>query len=123
LTIIDNAGDSPQTIALSGTGILGKLTATPGTLNFGKVPMNTTSDAKTVTLKNTTGSTFTISSITNTNPDFVPSQNCVAALGAAACAVSVTYTPSVASKEADTLTITDVPDGITKTVNLSGTGD
>jgi subtilase family serine protease len=123
LTITSNAGTSPQAIAVTGVGILGKLTATPGSLNFGKVALSTASAAKTVTLKNTTGSTFTISSITNTNPDFVPSQNCVAALGAAACAVSVTYTPSVASKEADTLTITDVPDGITKTVNLSGTGD
>ena len=76
-----------------------------------------------MTLKNTTGSTFTISSITNANADFVPSQNCVGTLGTTTCAVSVTYTPSVTSKETDTLTITDVPDGITKTVNLSGTGE
>jgi len=123
LTITSNAGTSPQAVAVTGVGILGKLTATPGSLNFGKVALSTASAAKTVTLKDTTGSTFTISSITNTNPDFVPSQNCVGTLGAAACAVSVTYTPSVASKETDTLTITDLPDGITKTVNLSGTGE
>jgi hypothetical protein len=123
LTIIDNAGDSPQTIALSGTGILGKLTATPGTLKFGKVPMNTTSDAKTVTLKNTTGSTFTVSSITNANTEFVASQNCVGPLGATDCSVSVTYTPTVAARATDTLTINDIPDGITRTVNLIGAGE
>lgn len=122
LTISSNAGSSPQAIAATGAGILGKLTATPGSLNFGKVPLTTTSAAKTVMLTNRTASTFTISSITNANTDFVASQNCVAPLGATTCAVSVTYTPSVTTKETDTLTILDVPDGITKTVNLIGTG-
>jgi hypothetical protein len=37
--------------------------------------------------------------------------------------VSVTYTPTVTTKATDTLTITDVPDEITKTVNLIGTGE
>ena len=59
LTITSNAGTSPQAVAVTGVGILGKLTATPGSLNFGKVALSTASAAKTVTLKNTTGSTFT----------------------------------------------------------------
>jgi hypothetical protein len=123
LTIRDNVPGGSQTIAVSGAGIQGRLTVSPGTLNFGKVPLNTTSAAKTVTLRNRTASTFTISSITNGNAAFAASQNCVGTLGTTTCAVSVTYTPTSTTKATDTLTITDVPDGITKTVNLIGTGE
>jgi len=123
VTMIDNAGGSPQTVALTGAGILGTLTATPRTLNFGKVPMSTTSAAKTVTLKNKTASTFTISGITNSDPAFVTSQNCVGPLGTTDCSLSVTFTPTATTKVTDTLTITDIPDRITKTVNLIGTGE
>jgi uncharacterized repeat protein (TIGR03803 family) len=125
LTIRDNVPGGSQTIAVSGTGIQGRLTASPGTLNFGKVPLNTTSAAKTVTLRNrTAASTFTISNISHGNAAFAASQNCVGTLaGSTTCAVSVTYTPTVTTKATDTLTITDVPDEITKTVNLIGTGE
>lgn len=122
LTITSNAGTSPQTIATTGTGILGKMTVTPGALNFGKVALSTPSIVKAVTLKNSTGSTFTIASIANANPDFVASQNCVTTLGATSCVASVTFTPSTPSRETDVLTITDALDGIVKTVNLIGTG-
>ena len=75
-----------------------------------------------MTLRNPTASTFTISSVSNGNPAFVASQNCVGPLGTTTCAVSVTYTPTITTKVTDTLTITDEPDGITRTVNLIGTG-
>ena len=52
----------------------------------------------------------------------MPSQNCVGMLGATDCSVSVTYTPSATIKVTGTLTIDDVPDGIIKTVKLTGTG-
>ena len=114
MTINDNVPGGIQTIGLSGAGIQGRLVASPGTLNFGKVPLNTTSAVKAVTLRSRSGSTFTISTITNGNPAFVASQNCVGTLpGAASCGVSVTYTPTVTTKVTDILTITDQPDGIT----------
>jgi len=122
LTIRDNVPGGSQTVGVSGAGIQGRLTATPGTLNFGKVPLNTTSAAKNVTLRNRTASTFTISSISHGDPAFVASQNCVGPLGTTTCAVTVTYAPTVTTKVTDTLTITDEPDGITRTVNLIGTG-
>jgi len=122
LTITDNAGGS-QTVTLTGAGIQGRMTAAPGTLNFGKVSINTASAAKTVTLRNRTASTFTISNISDGDPDFVASQNCVGPLGTTTCSVSVTYTPTVTTRVTDTLTITDAPDGIIKTVNLIGSGE
>ncbi len=122
LTINDNVPGGPQTIPLSGAGIQGSLIARPGTLNYGKAPLNTTSATRTVTLRNRTASTFTITSISSGNPAFVASQNCLGPLGTATCAISVTYTPTVTARVTDTLTITDAPDGITRTVNLIGTG-
>jgi uncharacterized repeat protein (TIGR03803 family) len=122
LTIYDNVPGGAQTIALSGAGIQGKLTASPGTLNCGKVQLDTTSATRTVTLRNRTASTFTISSISNDNTAFAASQNCVGSLGTTPCAISVTYTPTTTSKVTDTLTITDAPDEIIRTVNLIGTG-
>jgi hypothetical protein len=122
LTIYDNVPGGVQTIALSGAGIQGRLTASPGTLNCGTVPLDTTSATRTVTLRNRTASTFTISSISNGNPAFVASQNCLGALVSTPCAISVTYTPTTAAKVTDTLTVTDAPDGIIRTVNLIGSG-
>lgn len=122
LTVSDNIAGSPQTVALTGSGIQGALIRSPGTLNFGQVTVGALSAVKTVKLTNHTASTFTISSITNTNPAFVASQNCIGTLGTTSCSVSVSYTPSVTGKVTDTLTISDAPDGITKTVNLIGTG-
>jgi uncharacterized repeat protein (TIGR03803 family) len=122
LTIYDNVPGGAQTIALSGAGIQGRLTASPGTLNCGTVPLDTTSATRTVTLRNRTASTFTISSISNGNPAFVASQNCLGALVSTPCAISVTYTPTTAAKVTDTLTVTDAPDGIIRTVNLIGSG-
>ena len=122
LTINDNVPGGPQTIALSGAGIQGSLIARPGTLNCGKAPLNTTSATRTVTLRNRTASTFTITSISSGNPAFAASQNCLGPLGTATCAISVTYTPTVTARVTDTLTITDARDGITRTVDLIGTG-
>jgi hypothetical protein len=122
LVITDNAGNAPQTVALTGAGTQGKMYTTPTTLHFGNVDVNT-SLSKTVTLKNRSASTFTISSISNANPAFVPSQNCLGTIpGKGNCSITVTYTPTVAGLTTDTLQIVDTPDGITKSVSLIGTG-
>jgi outer membrane protein assembly factor BamB len=124
LTVTDNVPGGSKEIGLRGAGILGRLTATPAKLNFGKVPVNAASTSKTVTLRNGTSSTFTISSVSNANPSFVASQNCVGLLaGLATCSINVTFTPTTTTKTTDTLTITDVLDNITRTVNLIGSGD
>ncbi|MGO9265013.1 MAG: choice-of-anchor D domain-containing protein [Candidatus Binataceae bacterium] len=122
LVITDNAGNAPQTVALTGAGTQGKMYTTPTTLHFGNVDVNT-SLSKTVTLKNRSASTFTISSISNANPVFVPSQNCLGTIpGKGNCSITVTYTPTGAGLATDTLQIVDTPDGITKSVSLIGTG-
>jgi hypothetical protein len=122
ITITSNAGTSPQGVSATGNGMLGSLKVSPGSLNFGKVPLNTTSAVKSVTLQNGSGATFTITSIANGNPVFSVSQSCVGPLGSGGCVVGVSFTPASTTRTTDTLTITDAPDGLAKTVNLSGAG-
>jgi hypothetical protein len=122
LVITDNAGNTPQTIALTGTGTQGKLLATSA-LRFGKVTVGA-SATKTATIRNQSASTFTISSISNANPVFVPSQNCLGPIpGKGTCSITVTLTPTAPGLTTDTLVITDSLDGITKNVSLTGTGE
>jgi hypothetical protein len=60
LAIADSAPDSPQTVALSGTGSL-PLSISPPTLSFGTVNVGTTSATKTVSLTNNQSSTLNFS--------------------------------------------------------------
>jgi hypothetical protein len=60
LAIIDSAPDSPQTVALSGTGEL-PYTFSPTTLAFGSVAVGTTSAAKIVALTNNDSTTQGVS--------------------------------------------------------------
>jgi len=57
LAISDSAPDSPQTVALSGTGSL-PLTISPATLSFGTVTVGHSSTAKTVSLTNNESTTL-----------------------------------------------------------------
>jgi subtilase family serine protease len=123
LTINDDADDSPQTIALTGTGIQGKLILTPASVSFSNIPVGMTSTPKIVKLENKTGSTFTIASISNPDSRFVVSAGCVGPLAAnSTCQASVTYTPTATAKVTDTIMIADDALGSPQQVALSGTG-
>ncbi len=114
LTITDNAGGSPRSIALTGTGTTAPLpTATllPAKLSFGNQTINTTSAAQLVTLKNTSASAaLNISSITiggTNSADFSKATStCVATLAAgASCTISVTFKPTVAALRTASLNV------------------
>jgi hypothetical protein len=124
LTIMDNAGGSPHTVPLTGTGIGAPAVGlVPANLAFGNQAQNTTSAAKTVTLTNTGTAVLTITSIAASG-DFAVSNNpCGASLAAGAnCIISVTFTPTALGARAGNLTITDNAVGSPHTVPLTGTG-
>src|SRR5439155_8088362 len=58
ITIVDSASSSPQTVPLSGTGVV-NLSLSAGNVNFGNQTVGTTSVIKTVSLTN--GSSIAIS--------------------------------------------------------------
>jgi len=126
LSVNDNAVGSPQTVGLSGTGIV-PLTVSPKTLSYGNQGISSTSTAKKVTLTNNTGAVVTISSmaISGTDPDdFTQSATtCGKTLALQkSCTISVTFTPAALGARSAMFTLTDSAVNSPQTVALSGTG-
>jgi hypothetical protein len=131
LAITDNAGGSPQTVSLTGTGVAPASTVnlSPSSLTFGQVGVGLTSVAQSVTLSNTGTGVLSISSITigNVNPPygtpFAQTNNCGSSVAAGAnCTISVTSTPPETGLYSASLLITDNAYASPQTVGLSGTG-
>lgn len=123
LTTMDDATNSPQTVALTGTGVQ-PVTLSPSSLPFGNQGIASPSAAKTVTFRNNDDQPVTFAGVTTTAADFVATATtCGASIAAhSSCTVSVTYTPLVAGEESATLTITDNASNNSQLVSLSGKG-
>jgi len=120
LSVTDNASGSPQTVALSGSGIAVGLS--PASLIFANQLVGTTSPAQTVTLSNPGSAPLKISSIATTG-DYMQTNNCGGGLGAgASCSIKVSFKPTAAGTRTGTLSVTDDASGSPQTVALSGSG-
>jgi sugar lactone lactonase YvrE len=128
LTITDNAAGSPQSVALTGTGITPPtVSLSAASLAFGNVTVNTESVYQAVTLTNTSASPLTISSValtgTNKAQFLISSNYCSATLAAGAnCIIHLHFDPKVSGAVSAALTITDNATGAPQSVALSGTG-
>jgi hypothetical protein len=121
LTITDDASTSPQTAALSGTGVV-NLTPAPASLTFGSVALANTSSPQTVTLTNNSTLAIAISNIGVTG-DFAQSNTCGSNLAASSsCAINVTFAPAATGTRTGALTVTDGATNSPQTVSLTGTG-
>jgi len=119
LNITDSAANSPQQVALSGTGSL-IVTLLPSNLNFGSQGLGSTSQPQPVTLG--TNGTLIINSIF-ANPPFAQTNNCGNGLPAGgSCTINVTFSPQVLGPQNGVLTVTDDATGSPQTVGLAGTG-
>ena len=114
---------SPQTIALSGTGIAPpSVSLLPSTLTFATQLVGTTSSAQTATLRNTGTQTVNISSIAVPAP-FQQTNNCPAALlASASCQIQVAFAPTVGGILTGKLSVTDNAAHSPQKVALTGTG-
>jgi hypothetical protein len=126
--VADNAAGSPQSVPLSGTGVLTpKVTLSPLSLAFGNQAQGNASAAKTVTLTNSGNLILHLSSITlaGTNPmEFVETTTCGAtvAAGGGTCTISVKFQPSTAGAKSAIVNIADDAAGSPQKITLSGTG-
>jgi probable HAF family extracellular repeat protein len=115
-------------VPLGKTAVTSAPTATlsPTSLTFSAQAIDTTSAAKTVTLKNTGTSSLTISSIaiTGTNAgDFAQTHTCGSSLAAgASCKISVKFKPTASATRMADLSVTDNAAGSPQHVPLSGIG-
>jgi parallel beta-helix repeat protein len=124
LTINGTNGVS-LSVGLNGTGtpIPTVILSTSVTnLVFPVQAVGTQSSAQSVVLSNTGVGTASISSITLNGP-FVQTNNCGSALQAgSSCTINVVFSPSASGSASSVLVIQDSADGLTSSVNLSGTG-
>ena len=126
LTITDSAQGSPQTVALSGTGVAPTLGIAPAKLTFPETLAGHSSQPLTVTLTATQGPVH-LQSITT--PDlpaaFTQTNNCPVPGTLetfSSCAISVTFTPNAIAEQGQLL-ITDNASGSPQTVILLGIGE
>jgi hypothetical protein len=122
LTITDLAGNSPQTVALSGTGVSPAASLSPTTLSFPAQTVSIASSPETITLNNGGNGALT-PLLLNTTGDFAQTNTCAGSVApGASCTISVTFTPTATGNRTGTLTLTDNAANSPQTVTLSGTG-
>jgi P pilus assembly chaperone PapD len=123
IAITSNASDPHLTIGLSGTGVLGRLSATPASASFGDVITGDNS-SKTLRLSNTGSSSLTISRVSVSGKGFSLSKVATPFKLAARQSVSLEahFAPETAGEATGSIAITSNASDRSLTIGLSGTG-
>jgi hypothetical protein len=122
VTLTDNAANSPQSVSLTGTGIV-PVTLSATSLGFGMVLVGNSSTAPAVTLTNQMSSALTGITVAITGTGYTQTNTCGTALASGGqCKIMVTFTPTVVGAEAGTVTITDSAANSPQTISLTATG-
>jgi len=125
LRVTDDAGNSPQTISLKGTGI-NPVSFAPGVVNFQVTTVGTSSNPINTILTNRESIPLHITgiSITGLNAgDFSQTNNCPASVvSGGTCTITLTFTPTATGARTGNVRVVD--DAITspQLVKLTGTG-
>ena len=134
LTIGDNAPDTPETVALSGSGLGGGggtagATVSPGSIAFGDDVVGNKTDARAVTLVNTGTAPLVISTVHLNGPDaadFSQGTECPVSPDylppGGSCTTYVAFTPDSTGPKSATLAFGDNAPDSPQTVSLSGSG-
>jgi hypothetical protein len=123
LDVTDNAGNSPQTISLSGTAIA-PVTLSTTSLSFGTVLVDASVTAPAVTLTNNQAVALTSINVTVTGTSFSQTNTCGTSIAAdAQCTISVTFAPKTSGALTGTVSITDSASNSPQTISLKGSGE
>jgi hypothetical protein len=122
INVADNASNSPQTVSLTGTGVLPTATFSTPSLTFPVQVVYTTSSPQTVTLNNTGLGILEITSLVATG-NFTETNTCGSTVApGGSCTITVTFSPQNKGTLTGAVTITDNAPGSPQSVSLSGTG-
>jgi hypothetical protein len=122
LTFADNAANNPQTVTLSGTGVL-PATLAPASATYAAQKVGTTSKPKTFTLTNNQNVTLNSIAISTTGDFAVSATTCATSLAAKKkCSISVTFTPTGTGTRTGQLSVSDSASNSPQTSSLTGTG-
>ncbi len=123
ISVSSNAPGSPATIALSGTGVQGKLNASSTSVSFGSVAVGS-SGLQSMTLTNSGTASITISSASTSGTGFaIAGLSTPMTLSAGqSVGFSVSFTPSSAGNASGSVSIASNTPGSPMAIALSGTG-
>jgi len=126
ITITDNAGNSPQTIELGGTGVEPPILLSATSLSFGSVFVGSSSGSQSVTLTNPGTAPLSVTSIAVTGTDassFVFANTCGTSVAAGtSCTIHGHFAPAAGGALTASITITDNASTSPQAIALSGTG-
>jgi hypothetical protein len=128
ITITDNAAASPQSIALTGTGVgTPAMSLSATTVAFGTEAINTESAAQVVTLTNTGTGSLSISGIALTGANasqfiYGTTTSCTTIAVNGTCTFRVRFNPTVTGAASAAITITDNAAVSPQSIALTGTG-
>ncbi len=126
LYILDNASNSPQSVALTGIGGSSSVKLSAASLSFSPELTGTASSAQTITLSNagTAALSFTGITLAGANAgDFAETNTCGSSVAVgASCSIGVTFTPSATGARTATLSLADNAPDSPQTIALSGAG-
>jgi hypothetical protein len=121
LAVTDDAGNTPQTVSVTGTGVVA-VTLSATNLNFSNVVIGTSSSAPAVTLTNNQTVALTGINITTAAP-FTQVNTCGTSIAAGArCKITATFSPAVTGTQTGTVTITHSANNSPQTITVKGTG-
>jgi hypothetical protein len=120
--ITDNAPNSPQSLPLTGVGVLPATKFFPASVTFPGQVIFTTSKPQTVTLTNTGLGILIITSVVATGP-FTQTNTCGTTVDPdASCTISVTFKPTLIGTLTGSVNVTDNAPRSTQEVPLTGIG-
>jgi hypothetical protein len=120
LQIITNDAGSPQSVVLSGKGVIPVISLPAGPLTFSAQQVGTASTQQPVSLSNTGDGSLAISNVAVTG-DFSETSICGTSVApAASCTINVTFAPTVSGNRTGSLTITDDAAGSPHSISLTG---
>jgi hypothetical protein len=124
ISIADNASGSPQSVSLTGTGVL-PVALSPSSLSFSSQSIGTTSTSKTIRVTNGQSSALTINSI-QAGGNFSDTSSCPLAPSTlwpgGQCNVYVRFSPTAAGTQTGQLLISYNATGSPQAAALTGTG-
>jgi len=129
VTINDNAPDTPQSIGLTGYGVIPTATLAPTSLTYASQLVNSAAPSQSVTITNSGSGPLLITSISITGAntgDFAQTNTCGTQVGTgASCTITVTFTPTAVGNRSAAVTVIDNNNGVNgnpDVVTLSGVG-
>jgi len=129
LTLTDDAPNSPQTVALNGTGVsVGPgISFSPPTPSFPTTTQGTSSSAQTLTVTNSGNSPLHISSVSlaaANSSEFTANNTCSAPVAPAAnCTISIAFSPIATGQRTANLIVSDDVSGSPQIVSLGATAN